>query len=239
MFRKWTVLLAITVIAAAWTPPADANGRGKQKKHEREEWHERHDDDRDDRGRKRKVKHKVTYAKGVPPWAPAHGYRFQHSHRERERVVVIRPEAAPVRPYVPPFGIDRGRCIRRDVGAVLGGATGGILGANVGRGTGRTAAIIGGTVIGILVGGSIGERLDELDQACIGQVLEHGPTGRPVQWQNPDLGSTYSVKPVETFQDAGGRYCREYQTTVTVGGRKQDAYGTACRQPDGSWELMN
>ena len=28
---------------------------------------------------------------------------------------------------------------------------------------------------------------------------------------------------------------REYQTTVTVGGRTVDAYGTACLQPDGSW----
>jgi Ni/Co efflux regulator RcnB len=29
---------------------------------------------------------------------------------------------------------------------------------------------------------------------------------------------------------------REYQTTVIVGGRKVDAYGTACLQPDGSWK---
>ena len=28
---------------------------------------------------------------------------------------------------------------------------------------------------------------------------------------------------------------REYQTTVIVGGREVDAYGTACLQPDGSW----
>jgi hypothetical protein len=28
---------------------------------------------------------------------------------------------------------------------------------------------------------------------------------------------------------------REYQTTVTVGGRQVEAYGTACLQPDGSW----
>jgi hypothetical protein len=28
---------------------------------------------------------------------------------------------------------------------------------------------------------------------------------------------------------------REYQTTVIVGGREVEAYGTACLQPDGSW----
>lgn len=36
-----------------------------------------------------------------------------------------------------------------------------------------------------------------------------------------------------------GRYCREYQKRVAVGGRAQNAYGTACRQLDGSWELVN
>jgi surface antigen len=29
--------------------------------------------------------------------------------------------------------------------------------------------------------------------------------------------------------------CREYQSQVVIGGRRQTAYGTACRQPDGTW----
>jgi hypothetical protein len=33
-------------------------------------------------------------------------------------------------------------------------------------------------------------------------------------------------------------YCREYQTTTTVGGRTVSSYGTACQQPDGSWRLV-
>jgi surface antigen len=36
-----------------------------------------------------------------------------------------------------------------------------------------------------------------------------------------------------------GAYCREYQTTVTVGGKSEQAYGTSCRQPDGSWQIVN
>lgn len=32
-------------------------------------------------------------------------------------------------------------------------------------------------------------------------------------------------------------YCREYTRTVTVGGVAQNAYGTACMQPDGSWQI--
>jgi hypothetical protein len=33
--------------------------------------------------------------------------------------------------------------------------------------------------------------------------------------------------------------CRPYQTTVTVGGVPTRVTGTACRQPNGSWVLVN
>ncbi|HEY4134679.1 MAG TPA: hypothetical protein VGO34_05640 [Alphaproteobacteria bacterium] len=33
-------------------------------------------------------------------------------------------------------------------------------------------------------------------------------------------------------------YCREYQTTTTVGGQRTASYGTACQQPDGSWRIV-
>ena len=34
-------------------------------------------------------------------------------------------------------------------------------------------------------------------------------------------------------------YCREYNKTVSINGRAERAYGTACRQHDGSWEIVN
>lgn len=33
--------------------------------------------------------------------------------------------------------------------------------------------------------------------------------------------------------------CREYQTTITIDGKPQKAYGRACRQPDGTWKDEN
>jgi hypothetical protein len=36
---------------------------------------------------------------------------------------------------------------------------------------------------------------------------------------------------------ASGGDCREYQSTVTIDGRPQRAFGTVCRQPDGSWRV--
>ena len=41
------------------------------------------------------------------------------------------------------------------------------------------------------------------------------------------------------FIDRAGRTCREYQSTVTVGGMRQPSSGTACLMADGSWRIMN
>ena len=55
----------------------------------------------------------------------------------------------------------------------------------------------------------------------------------------PDSGNSGTVKPQPSYQNASGQYCREYQQTITVDGKTETAYGTACRQPDGSWKIVN
>jgi len=159
---------------------------------------------------------------GPPPWAPAHGYRRKHGG---ERTA-----------YVAPFGIDAGTCNRALLGAALGGGAGGLIASELVSGSDRTAAIIGGTLAGVLLGGAIGRSLDQLDQRCVGQILEHAPPREAVAWSNPDSGAAYEVTPVSTYQEADGRYCREYQTAITIDGKPERGYGSACRQPDGSWQ---
>ena len=36
-----------------------------------------------------------------------------------------------------------------------------------------------------------------------------------------------------------GRICRDYRTAATIEGRQQQLYGTACREPDGSWQRVS
>ena len=57
-------------------------------------------------------------------------------------------------------------------------------------------------------------------------------------WYNPDTGVRGSVTPQPAYQAQSGGYCREYIETVTINGEEQKAYGTACRQPDGSWQIQ-
>lgn len=70
----------------------------------------------------------------------------------------------------------------------------------------------------------------------LGSVLEYNRTGQSSAWRNPDTGQTVVAEPVRTHQTSAGP-CREYVTTITIGGQQQRAYGTACRQSDGSWRL--
>lgn len=124
-------------------------------------------------------------------------------------------------------------------GALIGGGVGGIAGSHVGSGDGRTAAIIGGTLIGALFGSNVGRAMTPYDHGHAAQVFEATPSNQTIAWQNPDYGTAYQVTPVRTFQVNDGRYCREYQALATVGGRQERTYGTACRTPDGDWQIMN
>ena len=128
--------------------------------------------------------------------------------------------------------------------AMLGGATGAAAGGLIGHAAGGgTAGIIGGVLLGGLLGGAIGNALDQRDKRLAMEAaqnsFENSQTGATTEWRNPDSGHSGTITPTRTYQDSGGQYCREYQQTITVGGESQQSYGTACRQPDGSWEVVN
>jgi surface antigen len=135
---------------------------------------------------------------------------------------------------------DGGSRTKTAIGGLGGAAAGGLLAAAAGGGATGIAA---GTILGGLVGGLIGDRLDAADRKHMHQTtqsaLETSPTGTAVAWKNPDSGHAGVVTPTRTYQNASGEYCREFQQAVNIDGQEQKAYGTACRQPDGSWKIVN
>jgi surface antigen len=131
---------------------------------------------------------------------------------------------------------------KQTAGTLLGGAGGALLGAQVGSGNGQILAAIAGGLAGAFLGNEVGKSLDKADQAYAEQAsrqAQTAPIGDTITWNNPESGNSGTYTPVRDGYDNTGNYCREYQTTVTVGGQVQEAYGTACRQPDGSWMVVN
>ncbi|MCA8929317.1 MAG: glycine zipper 2TM domain-containing protein [Alphaproteobacteria bacterium] len=132
---------------------------------------------------------------------------------------------------------------KQTAGTVLGGVAGGLIGSTIGSGSGKTAAIIAGAAIGALAGNQLGAALDEQDRDRAARntqtALEDYPTGNTATWRNPDNGNYGTTTPTSTYTDENGQPCREYTTTVTVAGKKQQAYGRACRDAEGNWRIVS
>lgn len=127
---------------------------------------------------------------------------------------------------------------REQGGALMGGAVGGVVGNQIGGGHGQDIATAVGIFAGAVAGASLGRSLDQFDAANTQKAFDSNKTNQTSKWVNPDSGNQYSVTPTKTYQTSSSQYCREYQTTVTVGGERKKGYGTACRQPDGNWEIL-
>jgi surface antigen len=127
-------------------------------------------------------------------------------------------------------------------GTLIGAGLGGLLGSQFGHGTGKVAMTALGVVGGGLLGNSLGRSLDRADQSYYTRASQQAaaaPIGETITWSNPQSGNYGSVTPTrDGYQGATGAYCREYQQEIVVGGQRQQGYGQACRQPDGSWQVV-
>ena len=135
----------------------------------------------------------------------------------------------------------QGQMNKQSGGTLIGTVGGGLLGSQFGKGSGQIAGVAIGALAGALVGGHVGKSMDEYDKQLLRkssqQALEFSPSGRTMEWNNPDSGNHGSITPIRTYREAG-HYCREYQQEIVVGGEKKKAFGKACRQPDGDWKIV-
>ncbi len=130
---------------------------------------------------------------------------------------------------------------KETVGTLGGAVAGGLIGSQIGGGSGKLVATGVGTLLGAFVGREIGASLDKADAEFASGAARRayaGPVGDRIVWNNPQSGNSGSVTTTRDGYSNAGTYCREYQQTVTVGGRTEVAYGTACKQPDGAWKIV-
>jgi surface antigen len=92
------------------------------------------------------------------------------------------------------------------------------------------------TAITLAIVDSLSESQQRQHEAA--QVLATtAPLGETIAWN--DGSAAGSVTPLRDGRAEGGEYCREFLQTVTIGGREEEAYGTACLRPDGAWEVVS
>jgi len=115
-------------------------------------------------------------------------------------------------------------------GAAIGAGAGGIIGTVAGgAGWGLFGAAVGG-----LLGYGVGRSVEIENERRMADALA---TSQPTTW-TPDQGHAYTVEPQPIYYDQG-RSCRKFRVLAQVDGRPREVYGTACRQPDGRWGVVN
>ncbi len=127
-------------------------------------------------------------------------------------------------------------------GTLLGAGLGALIGSQVGSGKGQMAAIAVGTLAGAWAGSEVGKSLDKADRAYAERTaqnsLEYAQVGQSQAWRNPDSGNSGTFTPTRTYQTPDRQNCREFETTIYVGGKQETGTGRACRRPDGTWQIV-
>ncbi len=130
---------------------------------------------------------------------------------------------------------------KQTVGGLTGAALGGLLGAQFGSGKGQLATTALGVLLGGLAGSEVGRTMDQVDRMKADQAAyqaRDAALGQTITWNNPNTGNSGAITPVRDGTSSQGQYCREFQQTITVGGKTEQGFGTACRQSDGTWRLL-
>ena len=94
---------------------------------------------------------------------------------------------------------------------------------------------------GGLVGGEFGAKLVKSDrQIALNaeyKALEYGKGSEAIDWSGATGSVGGKVIAGQPYR-VGSQDCRQYSHTITSAGVDQSARGTACRNPDGTWTLL-
>ncbi|MEO5364055.1 MAG: glycine zipper domain-containing protein [Magnetococcus sp. DMHC-8] len=121
-------------------------------------------------------------------------------------------------------------------GAGIGALGGGLVGSLVGSSHNRGQNALIGAAIGGLVGYAVGNEMDKHDKQKLNHALETMPSRQTSSWVNPDTRVEYAVTPQPAYQSEG-RQCRQAEIASIIDGRRETVLKTACRRPDGQWEI--
>jgi len=126
------------------------------------------------------------------------------------------------------------------VGTLGGAAAGALLGSQLGKGNGRLLGLTAGALAGGFLGNRLGARFDERDRERDAMAERDAiERNQPISWRNEATGNAGEVLPRQSFTDPAGRLCRQYEHSVVVEGRREAGIGTACRNPDGNWAVVD
>ncbi len=138
------------------------------------------------------------------------------------------------------------------LGSLLGGAAGAGIGAAFGGGKGAAIGGASGLLLGALAGYQVGKRREySRPPPNYSQGYYQAPPPTYAYQPAPAYATTPAytapapayTTPAPAYSQSTSAYdpsyCRQFNQRIVIDGIEQNAYGTACRQPDGTWKIIN
>lgn len=138
-------------------------------------------------------------------------------------------------------------------GGLLGGAAGAGIGYAFGKGKGAAIGGVTGLALGALAGNAH-ERSSQPKVVYAPPPTYYAPAPSGYYYAPPPPPQpAYAYYPAQpAYAPPAPAYaapppapvgystanCREYSGTITIDGREERSYGTACLQPDGTWRIV-
>ncbi len=128
------------------------------------------------------------------------------------------------------------------LGTGLGAIAGGVVGSQIGRGGGRAVATGVGVVTGAVIGNQVGQSIDNANRSNypLSPSYSYDPDGTPFSAGYVPYTANYVAPPAMPpiyVDPSAGTYCRPFSQEILIDGQRQESYGTACLQPDGTWRV--
>lgn len=106
---------------------------------------------------------------------------------------------------------------------------------------GNSGAAGPGHNVPVIPAAAAAKSLDDDDQVFMtehfAKAMDNTMIGQTASWTTPSSGTVVRVSPTRTFQREDSTYCREF--TQAIGDKDPAVRGTACRQSDGSWQIVS
>jgi surface antigen len=127
------------------------------------------------------------------------------------------------------------------LGVIAGAVIGGVLGNAASHGQG--AVTVGGVIAGGAIGAALTQKMNCDDRRYAYETYSKGfNAGRKnasYSWKNPQDGHGGRFYVDDYYTDESGFRCSYYRHDVFIDGRREQARGRACQQPNGSWAIID
>ena len=185
----------------------------------------------------------VYQASGKPITVPPSGFAGLTSRFDLNKPVIAAVNGVAMGGQFGNDGDDR--AVGAIAGALLGGAVGASAADDCGSSYGGYDDRYGYDAYyeddysyddGRYYGAYAGERYDD---GYYYDTFESADPYQRVSWRDDRYGYAGYVEPQDWYEDDYGRDCRAFSQTIYIDGRRQQASGTACRAPDGTWQIVD